>query len=160
MDNCPFVANPNQANTDSDAQGDACDVDDDNDGAADGADNCPFVANPNQANTDGDAQGDACDPDDDNDTRARRDRQLPVRRKSQPDQHRRRSQGRRLRPAELLRVLPAGGQPAHCQCGKGWSGDSSVAMLDASGAPVSDVSSFIKVTSTQNGCGTSTASET
>lgn len=34
-DNCPLAANPYQTNTDGDAQGDACDVDDDNDGFAD-----------------------------------------------------------------------------------------------------------------------------
>jgi DMSO/TMAO reductase YedYZ molybdopterin-dependent catalytic subunit len=34
-DNCPLVANPSQANHDSDPDGDACDLDDDNDGIAD-----------------------------------------------------------------------------------------------------------------------------
>ena len=34
-DNCPLAANPYQTNTDGDAQGDACDTDDDNDGFAD-----------------------------------------------------------------------------------------------------------------------------
>ncbi len=61
------MSNADQTNTDGDAQGDACDTDDDNDSVLDGADNCPLVANTNQTNTDGDAQGDACDPDDDND---------------------------------------------------------------------------------------------
>ena len=37
--------------------GDACDVDDDNDGVPDTTDNCPFVSNANQLNTDGDSQG-------------------------------------------------------------------------------------------------------
>jgi hypothetical protein len=66
-DNCPSVANANQANHDGDANGDACDPDDDNDAVADASDNCPRLANTNQANHDGDANGDACDPDDDND---------------------------------------------------------------------------------------------
>jgi hypothetical protein len=67
-DNCPDIANADQANNDGDAMGDLCDPDDDNDGMADTADNCPFTANVDQANNDGDAMGDVCDPDDDNDT--------------------------------------------------------------------------------------------
>ena len=73
-DNCRRVANPGQADSDSDADpggdldgGDACDADDDNDNVNDGADNCPTTANVGQANNDGDGQGDACDADDDND---------------------------------------------------------------------------------------------
>lgn len=69
VDNCPAVANANQSNFDQDAQGDACDTDDDNDTVLDAApDNCPFVANQDQLNTDGDEKGNACDNDDDNDT--------------------------------------------------------------------------------------------
>ena len=41
-DNCVNVANADQANYDGDAQGDACDNDDDNDGVADAADAKPF----------------------------------------------------------------------------------------------------------------------
>ena len=43
-DNCPTVSNANQANFDGDAQGDACDPDDDNDGVNDGQDAFPFDA--------------------------------------------------------------------------------------------------------------------
>jgi hypothetical protein len=43
-DNCPSVANPDQANLDGDSLGDACDADDDNDGVADTGDACPRQA--------------------------------------------------------------------------------------------------------------------
>ncbi|MFN8131878.1 MAG: thrombospondin type 3 repeat-containing protein [Solirubrobacteraceae bacterium] len=87
-DNCPSVANPDQANADGDALGDACDADDDNDGLSDAdeaahgtnplvadtdgdgtgdaADNCGTIPN-DQADADADGQGNACDADDDND---------------------------------------------------------------------------------------------
>jgi len=43
-DNCPATANPDQADTDHDGQGNACDPDDDNDGVPDDADECPVEA--------------------------------------------------------------------------------------------------------------------
>ena len=55
VDNCDTDVNPSQENNDGDAQGDACDADDDNDTVADGGDNCQFAANPGQENNDGDA---------------------------------------------------------------------------------------------------------
>jgi Thrombospondin type 3 repeat len=66
-DNCPGVANPDQANADGDSEGNACDQDDDNDGLTDGADNCDLTVNADQANLDADTEGDACDSDDDGD---------------------------------------------------------------------------------------------
>lgn len=60
-DNCPTVANANQADNDNDGIGNACDPDDDNDGVPDVSDNCQFVANSNQADSDCDGVGNACD---------------------------------------------------------------------------------------------------
>lgn len=66
-DNCPAIANANQANADGDAFGDVCDADIDGDGDSNAADNCPTVSNADQADLDADGTGDACDADDDGD---------------------------------------------------------------------------------------------
>ncbi len=60
FDNCPFVANTNQADDDGDEVGNACD-------------NCQNVANPEQSDIDGDNIGDVCDDDRDGDTIANGD---------------------------------------------------------------------------------------
>ena len=64
-DNCQLTGNPDQADTDGDGDGDACDNDrdTDGDGIADEDDNCQLVPNTDQADTDGDGKGDACDRD-------------------------------------------------------------------------------------------------
>jgi hypothetical protein len=65
-DNCPGVANEDQADADNDGIGDVCDTtpggpDGDGDGIPAADDNCPTVPNADQADTDNDGVGDACD---------------------------------------------------------------------------------------------------
>jgi len=59
-DNCPSAANPGQENLDGDAQGDACDADQDGDGLSDAAESA-IGSNPRSANSDGDGLADGSD---------------------------------------------------------------------------------------------------
>ncbi|MFH1973798.1 MAG: thrombospondin type 3 repeat-containing protein [Patescibacteria group bacterium] len=66
VDNCPADVNVDQADTDSDGQGNVCDFtpngDMDGDGVDELADNCPGIANPGQEDADADGIGNVCDP--------------------------------------------------------------------------------------------------
>jgi len=66
-DNCPEVANADQADSNGNLVGDACDADLDGDGIVNASDNCPKQANSGQFDLDGDGLGDACDDDSDAD---------------------------------------------------------------------------------------------
>lgn len=60
VDNCPNLANPDQASTRGDGIGDVCD-DFDYDGRINSLDICQLIPNPSQRDTDGDGIGDECD---------------------------------------------------------------------------------------------------
>jgi len=69
IDNCPLIANTDQADLDGDGKGDVCDDintdgptgDHDGDTVPNAVDNCPAISNTNQIDTDADGIGDECD---------------------------------------------------------------------------------------------------
>ena len=61
-DNCPTVANSDQADANEDGTGDVCE-DTDDDTVFDGTDNCPANSNPQQEDVNNDGVGDACETD-------------------------------------------------------------------------------------------------
>jgi hypothetical protein len=60
-DNCIYVGNQDQNDTDEDGIGDACDDDIDGDNITSSEDNCPEIFNINQTDSDNDGIGDECD---------------------------------------------------------------------------------------------------
>ncbi len=67
QDNCPYTLNPDQADSNGNDIGDACEgtqiPDRDGDGIPDNRDNCPNTSNRGQEDRDGDGIGDACELD-------------------------------------------------------------------------------------------------
>lgn len=65
VDNCPTTYNPDQADSNGNGVGNACEApvsfDNDFDGVQAFEDNCPLISNPDQKDTDNDGIGDACD---------------------------------------------------------------------------------------------------